>query len=189
MKKLAGLVLCGLAAASCYGFGSKQPSPNPEAVPAIPTPVKPKGPVRMICDKTCTEKEKSKVADAEALINIFRSAPCALAQLKSVKLVQTNGQTAEEVFRDIAERSAEVTVTYYRSDNGVIGYRNKGSTTIHFNRKFHDRYGSWETASNGLHEISHTWGYAHDFDRTARRPYSVPYQMNRLTERCQKEAS
>lgn len=150
--------------------------------------------ITLTCDRKCTAKERRKIAEAERLINEIRSRPCFqdiyLKPNLSSQIVQTNGRTRQEVVDDIASRGADVAVTFYRNCNGVVGYRNKGSKTIHMNRCWHDRAkndNAWAAASNALHESLHVMGYTHDFGRTARRPFSVPYRANRGVERCERE--
>ena len=190
------LLLAGCATSKVSG-----PKPEPSASPdpsasVTPTPdpsSSPRPKVTLVCNSTCTEHEREKVAKAEAVINAWKDQPCVADQLRSVTLVQTGNRTTAQVIEHVANFDATVTVRYYRdnSSDAPIGYRNKGSTTINLNRKFHStkKYDNeWVTASNILHETAHVEGYTHDSARTTRRPRSVPYQMNRVVERCEKVA-
>lgn len=164
------------------------PAPVPEPSPS------PTARITLTCDRTCTAHEREKVAKAEAIINEIRTRPCFqdmfLKPELSSQLVQTGGRTREEVVQDLATREARATVTYYWRPGKVVGYRNPGSSVIHFNRYIHGRKkndNEWMTASNGFHEVSHVMGYTHDYKPTKRRPYSVSYRINRAVERCERE--
>jgi hypothetical protein len=168
----------------------EEPKPSEVEVPSVtPIPF-----ISLACDRTCTPHERKKIEGAERIINEIRHLPCFqdtfLKPEISSELVQTGGLSREAVVKRLSEASAEVVVTYYRKCNGVVGYRNTGSKVIHLNRCVHDRPktdNDWFTASNAFHETSHVLGFAHDYARTKRRPFSVPYRVNRAVERCEKE--
>jgi len=108
------------------------------------------------------------------------------------KLVQTNGKTNDQVIEHIKAWSSAtpIPIKFYSpglfQSKGVIGYTYPNDPTIYLNRSYRNKY-VWSDAaeaSNLFHEISHKWGYDHDFKATAQRPNSVPYSLNRAVESC-----
>lgn len=67
-----------------------------------------------------------------------------------------------------------------RLRNNVVGYTNPGTAVIFMNRSFFSRFELWEIAANIAHEWTHKLGFDHDFNATARRPYSVPYAVGSI---------
>ncbi len=64
----------------------------------------------------------------------------------------------------------------------VVGYTTPDTSVITSNRRFFDNYTPSEIAGNLAHEWMHKIGFDHDFNATARRPYSVPYAVGDLVE-------
>jgi hypothetical protein len=64
----------------------------------------------------------------------------------------------------------------------VVGYTTPDTSVITSNRRFFDGYTPAEIAGNLAHEWMHKIGFDHDFNATARRPYSVPYAIGDLVE-------
>jgi hypothetical protein len=65
----------------------------------------------------------------------------------------------------------------------VVGYTYPGKPRIYLNRNYFNSYTIAEIAANLAHEWTHKLGFDHDFDRTARRPYSVPYGVGCVVEK------
>lgn len=104
--------------------------------------------------------------------------------LNQEKLVDTNGKTPAEVVNDLRTKKPVVSFQMYYKNNGTVGYTYSNTNNIWMNKKFHNRMKDCERAGNIGHELSHKRGYGHDYKRTANRPYSVPYTINRAVEKC-----
>lgn len=65
----------------------------------------------------------------------------------------------------------------------VVGYTTPGSDTLTTNRRFYSGMDAAEIAGHLGHEWLHSVGFEHDFNATARRPSSVPYEVGELIER------
>ena len=65
---------------------------------------------------------------------------------------------------------------WYQNQN-VLGYTDETTSVIHMNKNFFNQAAVNEIAMNLVHEWVHKIGFDHDFNRTARRPYSVPYAV------------
>jgi hypothetical protein len=146
------------------------------------------GPIRLVCDKSCTASKRVKIAETERLANYWRQQPCFRDFLMTTHLVQLGNLTRAQFVEMVTTREATVTVRYYRKNNSTIGFRQPPELKINLNRKFHDRFGAWTTFSNAIHEVGHTWGLKHDSKRTKRRPFSGPYRLNRAVEACERVA-
>ena len=132
----------------------------------------------------CNTYEQEKVIQAEQRGIQVIASKCFSDFMLKRKLIQTNGKTPAEVVKDLRENPLIVPVHYYYENSSVVGYRQPPWPDIYFNRKFHNNYGTCATASNAAHEWSHSIGYGHDFEATARRPYSVPYSINAASTAC-----
>nr|WP_299486259.1 hypothetical protein [uncultured Allomuricauda sp.] len=64
-------------------------------------------------------------------------------------------------------------IVLYRSLTGEIGHRSKD--TIFTKKKKFRNMTYRNVASHWIHEYVHVIGFTHDFKRTERRPYSIPY--------------
>jgi hypothetical protein len=150
----------------------------------------------LTADKTYTAQEKEQLRDTVRKINELSVDPCFQSwftdKSKRSQLIQTNGKTREQVAKHFATATAHARVTMYYTAKNVIGYRNKGSNLIHTNSKYYRNTKSWRgkicpRVSNTFHELAHVLGYAHDFERTKRRPFSVPYSVSSAVNACCKE--
>lgn len=147
--------------------------------------------------KSCTANEKLSIIKMEALLNKIVFDQCFDDAWKSFKRIEQaeiggkklNAQSIIDSFR--SAKLEPIPLVFYTpgvfQSKRVIGYTIPGEPEIYLNRNF--RYSSsWTTyseASNILHETAHKIGYAHDFNATERRPYSVPYLSNRVAEYCE----
>lgn len=111
--------------------------------------------------------------------------------------VQNNGLTNLQIYNLIlmgAERLPSLTepnhvmdlsVQLYTSSyfgRNVVGYTTPSTSTIYMNTYFYRWATPGETAANMIHEWMHKIGFDHDYNATARRPYSVPYAIGSLIE-------
>jgi hypothetical protein len=66
---------------------------------------------------------------------------------------------------------------YYKRFSSVVGWTNPDIMTIHTNSKYYNPNPHSKVGANFVHEWLHKLGFGHDFNRTAKRPYSVPYAV------------
>ncbi len=62
----------------------------------------------------------------------------------------------------------------------VVGYTTPGQPDIYMNSYYFNSFDATEVAGNMVHEWTHKLGFDHDYNRTARRPYSVPYAIGAM---------
>jgi hypothetical protein len=99
--------------------------------------------------------------------------------------------SGSSVLQPEADKIINIELDDYYTWRGVIGYTYPNINTIYVNTKFYDnndlRIQSHHrklTGSNFIHEASHKMGCDHDFNRTARRAYSLSYLLNEIYEEC-----
>lgn len=63
---------------------------------------------------------------------------------------------------------------WYQSKK-VLGYTNRDTSVIHINKYFFNQAEINQIAMNLVHEWTHKLGFEHDFRKTQRRPFTVPY--------------
>lgn len=80
-----------------------------------------------------------------------------------------------ETLNGIIDQEVDVDLTLYYSNNSTVGYTYPNTNRIWVNNKFFSTYTHGSVAANVAHEWLHKLGYGHDFERTTRRNYSVPY--------------
>lgn len=199
---LAGI---GLAIASLFGYHSQiQPTSvietvKPEAI-ASPTPsveiISPKidsKRVSVSCDSTCTQDEKNALNRIVDKMMAIQASNCFSNYIKEPSTMLDAGQlnmlTIDQAIKKVITSRVNTTLTYYYQSRNwftktlVIGYEN-GDGKIHANRAAWDYMSDCEKASNLGHELSHQLGFHHDFERTARRPYSLPYVIGDAVLEC-----
>jgi len=106
--------------------------------------------------------------------------------------VQNNNLTNDQVYTKIMEGAEslnglvdyemDLKVQMYYSWKAVVGYTTPNIDKIFTNSKFYNVNSECRVGSNLVHEWSHKLGFGHDFKQTKRRPYSVPYALNRIFE-------
>lgn len=191
MKRL--LVLACLVLIST-GMKKRQPvEPTPQVTiapspKATPSPV-PSGQVSNIgfrCTSSCTKEEAKRVAEAQIVANQIVHTECFSKFMSKVGLLDEDGEpfSAKEAIKDITTEVLTVPVHYYYSRANVVGYRNIGAPDIYFNRRYHDYYNACDTASNAVHEWSHSLGYGHPFNPTSWRGRTIPYAINQAFDAC-----
>ena len=111
--------------------------------------------------------------------------------------VQNNGLSNLQVYNKILEaaeqlpspteanRVIDLSVQLYTSSyfgRNVVGYTSPDTPTIYMNTYFYNGATPGESASNMMHEWMHKLGFDHDYNSTARRPYSVPYAIGDIVD-------
>ncbi|MBN22981.1 MAG: hypothetical protein CL678_16975 [Bdellovibrionaceae bacterium] len=110
------------------------------------------------------------------------------------EFVDNNGMTNQEVY-DTIMRGAEgyLNEPNHQADLDlqlywarwwkkwrVVGYTYPNTSRIYMNKYYFNVFTPSDVAGNMAHEWMHKIGFDHDFNRTARRPYSVPYAVGDL---------
>jgi len=141
-----------------------------------------------------TEDENGRIPDLEHGVNKYLLSKefedFMVNPENGLDLDQTEGLSRQGVIDKIKSSKATVQVRFYYSRfSRVVGYRNPGENIIYCNRKYHDSYSLQDEISNIAHEILHIidvtgplQGFQHDFNATARRPFSVNYRANAAIE-------
>ncbi len=98
-------------------------------------------------------------------------------------------RAAKESYTDAADGEVDLNLDL-RSlgwfSRNVVGYGTEGGDTITTNRRFFSSFDAAEVAGHLGHEWLHKIGFEHDFNSTARRPESVPYELGELIEKLAK---
>lgn len=182
--------------------GGKAPPVKVEVEPiataiASPTPDVTASPRFTVKCLNCDARELKIFKQVEIAAMETIATPCFFDHFTLTKyrsdLIQTNGLTRSQVVEKIRTSSIkEIPVKmYYDSRSGVYGYTYPNDPTLYFNRWYRTQEdygnGDWSIASeasNFVHEVTHKLGFDHDFRRTSRRPYSVPYTANYAIDNC-----
>ena len=106
--------------------------------------------------------------------------------------VDNNGLSNEEVYESlllgqetlnpVIDEEIDIDITLYFEDNSTVGYTYPSSERIWVNNKFFATYSYGKVAANVIHEWTHKLGYGHDYQRTTRRSYSVPYGVGSIVK-------
>lgn len=128
---------------------------------------------------------KKNQAAIEKIKEVVKS-DCFKNELMSRKLIQTNGKTNAEVLEIMLNSKVNIRLSMYRKRfSSVNGYTYDKSDVINLNRKYHDYYGVCSVANNLAHEaLGHKNGFSHDYKPNLQRPFSVPYSLNVIFEKC-----
>ena len=93
-------------------------------------------------------------------------------------------QEGREAYSDDADQVANLRLKLYSPPFfkrwGVVGYGFAGDPMIFINKNYFHIFSLAEVAGNFAHEWCHKLGFEHDFRRTAKRPYSVPYGIGKI---------
>lgn len=106
--------------------------------------------------------------------------------------IDNNGLTNEEIYQKIMAASEtlspeedheiDIDITLYFANNSTVGYTYPNVNKIWVNRKFFSTYSLAKVAGNVAHEWTHKLGFDHDFQRTERRNFSVPYAVGSIIQ-------
>jgi hypothetical protein len=164
-------------------MGSKPvPVPSPSAIPVK------KNRLKFEC-QNCSYAEAQKVAAGELILNDIVHGECFEKFMLGRNLVQTGNRSNAQVVAHLRSFDTTIKVNMYYEwfpkGQAVLAYRQPPSKIVYMNRHvFKPTYDSCEWSSTLLHESAHVFGYSHDYERTTRRPNSVPYQLNGAVGAC-----
>ena len=106
--------------------------------------------------------------------------------------VDNNGLSNEEIYQAIMEgaetldpvidEEIDIDITLYFANNSTVGYTYPNVDRIWVNNKFFSRNTLGKVAANVAHEWTHKLGFNHDFNRTTRRNFSVPYAVGSIVQ-------
>jgi hypothetical protein len=183
--RLVSLLLLLLAGCSTV---KKPPEPLVEVPKAHEVSVVEK-PIRVIFRTiNATKSEQALIARASIKLNEVIESDCARDLLEKRALVQTGGRTPEQVYQHLLSLKGEVPMRmYFKRFTSAVAYRVPPRLDVYFNRRFFTPSVSvCDWASTMAHEgLGHSLGnYDHDFKATLRRPFSVPYSLNLVFDRC-----
>jgi hypothetical protein len=189
---------------------SVEPAPrtpvSPPASPAPSSPVdtfEPSAPMRVSLGKVTgySAAERTKLDGAMKLLGDvlnsreFRDAvlaskfdgkPGFASDTRSPQEVYATIRAAKENYTSQADGEVDLNVnleSFSWFQRKVVGYTTPSSDTITTNRRFFSGFDQSEIAGHLAHEWLHKIGFDHDFNATARRPFSVPYELGELIEK------
>ena len=81
------------------------------------------------------------------------------------------------------DEEIDIDITLYYSNNSTVGYTYPNTNRIWVNDKFFAVNSLGKVAANVLHEWTHKIGFDHDFKRTTRRNFSIPYGVGTIIEK------
>lgn len=208
-KSLILMVIVGLMAANeASAFGRKAVTPDPEPtpppsqeVPQIPTPVGDHPGIVKVRIEEMNDFEAADVTRLQGAVAVFEDVVNS-AEFKNRVLnhsyqgvkqfVDNNGLSNEQVyntiiagqetFRKIPDSEANLSLNLYYTWSNVVGYTYPNTNQIFMNTKYYRVFTASQIAANMLHEWTHKLGFTHDYNSTARRPYSVPYAVGDMLE-------
>lgn len=161
---------------------SPEPNPSPQVARIV-----------IACDSTCTDQEKAELPKLVDLLTKTENSQCFKDYLSNGKLdlSQAKNMTLDQVISLVTTSKVNSTLTYYYKRRNpftgtiVVGYEN-GDGKIHANRAAWKNLTPCEKAANMGHEISHgkPMEFTHDYNNTARRPFSVPYMIGSAISAC-----
>ncbi len=107
------------------------------------------------------------------------------------QFADNDGLTNEQIYQKIMaafetrygkpnDGTIDLDLELYYSRKRVLGYTSPSTSKIYLNTKYFDYFDAVSLASNLAHEWTHKLGFDHDFRRTRRRPYSVPYAVGTI---------
>lgn len=87
-----------------------------------------------------------------------------------------------ETLNPAIDSEMDIDITLYYSNNSTVGYTYPNSERIWVNDKFFRSNSLGRVAANIIHEWTHKLGFDHDYNRTTRRNYSVPYGIGTIVQ-------
>lgn len=107
-------------------------------------------------------------------------------QFKTNQEIYDKIMSGAEVLQPEIDNEADIDLTIFNPKpfQKVVGYTYGNTIRQWINRKFFWSLKVYQVAGNILHEWVHKLGFDHDYQRTKRRPFSVPYQMNAIVKYC-----
>ena len=109
-----------------------------------------------------------------------------------LSFVDNEGLTNLEIYQKLMQGSEtlnpaidsemDIDITLYYSNNSTVGYTYPNSERIWVNDKFFRSNSLGRVAANIIHEWTHKLGFDHDYNRTTRRNYSVPYGIGTIVQ-------
>lgn len=184
-------------------------TPAPTPTPTTPRPVdtfEPSAPMRVSLGQVTgySPAERQKLDRATTLMaNVlnsreFRDAvlsaefagkPGFASDTRSPQEVYATIRAARENYTDAADGEVDLNLkleNFSWFQRHTVGYTTESSDTLTTNRRFYSGFDETEVAGHLAHEWLHKLGFEHDFNATARRPDSVPYELGELVERLAK---
>lgn len=194
MKSLAVALGLLLLSTPAFAMGAKKPVvKTPEVVVPVPVDVEPVGNVNPSearpfltvkkCDN-CTVAEFDFIQKGVAKTNETVISACFRQKLTAMDLIQTDGKSPAEVVDSLIHAGIVIDAEMYWTAKRVLGYTLPNVMKEWINRRYMMKWNVCDLGSLLAHETSHKVGYKHDFERTKRRPQSVPYSINRAFKAC-----
>lgn len=87
-----------------------------------------------------------------------------------------------ETLNPVPNQEIDINITLYYANNSTVGYTYPDTDKIWVNNKFFASYSLSKIAANIVHEWTHKLGFTHDFRRTQRRNFSVPYGVGTIVQ-------
>lgn len=87
-----------------------------------------------------------------------------------------------ETLNGEVDQEMDLDLTLYYSNNSTVGYTYPNTNRVWINDKFFTTNTLGKVAGNIVHEWTHKLGFTHDFNRTERRNYSVPYAVGNIIQ-------
>jgi hypothetical protein len=127
----------------------------------------------------------------------FKSRVLAFKYLGKSGFAQANGLTNAQVY-DILMSGAEIfpkktgadqvadmlvtiyTPPWYKSFSSAVAFTSTSDAYLHIYNKYYNSSALSDLSATLMHEWTHKLGFDHDFNSTARRPFTVPYGVGTI---------
>jgi len=74
------------------------------------------------------------------------------------------------------------TPPWYKMFSKALAFTSTDDPFLHIYKKYYNDASVADISNTLIHEWTHKMGFVHDYDPTARRPYSVPYGVGGIIE-------